>query len=109
MSILLSFLSVFALYLMAMKTEFVPSRKTILRMTEVLCAHKIVTRVLSFTMLAISTFILAEGMGLASGIFCSIVLWTLLASTILIFAPFQRLKVSHTLIVFVLIIVIELS
>ena len=98
LSIISSFLSVFILYAVAEKTAYQPTGTILIKVADALAVYVLKGKILSFILFLLSTILLIDGMGLASGIFGSMVLWILLASAVLLFAPFQKLKAMHLLV-----------
>ena len=108
LSIISSFLSIFILYVGAEKTEYQPKETTLIKVIDVLTVHGLKGKIASCMLFLFSTILLINEMGFASGIYGSMVLWILLASTIVLFAPFQKLKAFHLLSLGVLMLILEL-
>jgi len=77
------------------------------KVVNVLTVHSLKGKILSFILFLVSTALLIKGMGLASGIFSSTVLWVLLAGLVLLFIPFHRPGTRHLLVIGILIFVVE--
>jgi len=63
---------------------------------------------LSVVFFLLSVILLLPKVGIASGIIGAVVLWTLLASAVLLVVPFQWIKASHMLSLSLGILLIEL-
>jgi len=63
---------------------------------------------LSVSFFLLSVTLLLPKVGMASGIIGAVVLWTLLASVVLLVLPFHRVKASHVLSLSLGVLLIEL-
>ncbi|MEM0938960.1 MAG: hypothetical protein AAGI25_04115 [Bacteroidota bacterium] len=76
-------LSIGCFYAVSGRVEFQP-RKFVTYLTE----HPVLTRVLGWFLIVTGLVLFAKELGLAKGIFLSLVLWPSLASLIILFTPF---------------------
>ena len=88
---LVSFISVVCLYGAAKKVEL---KKT--GFLSRLEKHANFSRVASIVLLMVSTIFLTIALGIAKGIIYSVVIWTSIASLLLLFVPFLTKKKSNT-------------
>ncbi|WP_103866196.1 hypothetical protein [Aquimarina sp. I32.4] len=103
LAILTSFFSIWCLYALSEKVDF--TKKNI---TLILSQNIRVAKVVALVFFLISTIVLCISLGTVTGLFCSLLIWTLLASAILLFAPFQKVKHVHVIFLGLLIISTEL-
>ncbi|WP_159090838.1 hypothetical protein [Aquimarina aquimarini] len=102
LAIVTSFLSVWCLYAISERVDFVKKNITL-----VLSKNTKATQIVALVFFFASTFVLCFSLGLVTGIFSSLLIWMTLASSVLLFAPFPKLKYTHLILLGVLIIIIE--
>jgi len=97
LGIICSCLSVIILYTRAKNTEYQAQRKFILKGIAVLRRYPIAGNLIALVFFILSTMILIREMGVAAGIFTSIALWMLIAGLMTLFAPLEKVKTRHLL------------
>ena len=102
--VIFSLISVYCFYATAKKVEV--DKK---RLMKYLDEHPRLSSTLAVFFFLLSTVLLTQYIGIASGILGSIVLWSTWMSSMILFAPFQVLKQNHVILVSVLIISLEFT
>ena len=103
LSIITSFLSVWCLFAASAKVEFTKKHLTLR-----LAKHPTLSIGLSAGLFLGGTILLCTRLGVVTGILAEVFVWIMLASGVLLFAPFPKLKGFHVLLMGLLIIGIEL-
>ncbi|ALJ05803.1 hypothetical protein APS56_11995 [Pseudalgibacter alginicilyticus] len=88
--IVLNFISVWCLYTAAHRVEFAKTG-----IHEKLSKNRRAARGLALMFYLLSTIIMVSLFGFTTGILVNIMLWTLFASLITLFTPFQKVKAIH--------------
>lgn len=104
LSLIISFLSIWCLFATSPKVEFVKKHLTL-----ALSQKKTLARGLSLGLLFIATLLLSLHLGIVTGVLTELCIWLLLASIIVLFAPFQKLNRLQLILIGVVVISIELS
>lgn len=103
LSIILSFVSVWCLYAVADRVDFV---KTGIHAK--LKEHSGVARTISLLSYLLLCILLVNKYGPTTGILVGLMLWTLVGSLIVLFTPFSKFKTLHLGLLMVLIIGLEI-
>lgn len=103
LAIILSFCSVWSLFSAANKVEF---GKTNITLT--LSKKTKVAKLLAMVSFLVSTILLWYLLGASVGILASSVIWMILASLVVLFAPFPKLKSFHLILLGLVLLAIEL-
>ncbi|MCG8306528.1 MAG: hypothetical protein MI975_03995 [Cytophagales bacterium] len=100
---LLLLLSVWCLYIAAERLEL-EVKGPAARLTE----HPKLTRILSVLFCIGGTVLLIRVFGLATGALASLSIWTRIAGLIVLFAPFNKIKIIPVAVILVAVIIVEL-
>ncbi|MEM0938152.1 MAG: hypothetical protein AAGI25_00015 [Bacteroidota bacterium] len=113
LSFLSIFLSVYVLFITAKRIEYKLRGKFEIRLAEALTTFNHLNKMASIAFCAIGVFALISEMGLAVGCFTGIVMWIFIASAMVIFTPFNKIRgiqiVGLLTIAFIVEIVLQIS
>ena len=104
LSIIFSLVSVWCLYATARKVEV--EKKHLLRY---LAERPGISKALAVFFFLLSTALLSQYIGIASGILGSVVLWSIWMSCVVLFAPFQALKQQHVILISAIVLSLEFT
>ncbi|MEM9142621.1 MAG: hypothetical protein AAGA86_06505 [Bacteroidota bacterium] len=101
--ILLSFVSVWCLYAASKKVAFAKNNITL-----TLSRHPKAAKIAALVAFLGSTLLLIFLLGTAIGILASSIVWMIIASCVVLFAPFPKLKLGHLIFILALLLGTEL-